>query len=91
MNNQGNYTTDRVQITDMLCTEKHMALVYSIECCETATPTLRETMMSILREEHQMCGELFDAMNSRGWYPVEKAEEQKLQEAKQQFSQMASV
>ena len=90
MNNQAT-TTDRQQLTDMLCCEKHLALVYSIECCEVATPTLRETMMSVLHEEHQMCGEMFDAMNTRGWYPVEKAEEQKLQQAKQQFSQMASV
>ncbi|MBR5870691.1 MAG: spore coat protein, partial [Clostridia bacterium] len=41
--------------------------------------------MSILNEEHQLQQQLFDEMHSRGWYPTECAEEQKLQKAKNQF------
>ena len=38
-----------------------------------------------MREEGKSFAEIFAEMNSRGWYPVEKAEETKLQKAKNKF------
>ena len=91
MNSQACKMTDKEQLTDFLCNEKHLCSVYNSYCCEAATPALRATLLSALHDEHTLAGEMFGVMQSRGWYPTEKAEEQKLQKAKQQFAQYASV
>ena len=39
---------------------------------------------------NQTVQQLFQEMNSRGWYPVTKAEEQKLSQAKQQYATTVS-
>ena len=46
---------------------------------------------SVLQEEHRIQEALFDEMSSRGWYPTEKAEQNKLDSEKQKFSQTANV
>jgi spore coat protein CotF len=83
--------TDKEQITDLLTSQKHMTCTYNTYCNETATQELRACMLSILRDEHTIGEELFDTMNKKGWYPVEKAEEQKISQAKSQFNQPATV
>lgn len=83
--------TDKEQITDLLTSQKHMTCTYNSYCNESATSELRSTLLSILRDEHTIGEELFNTMSQKGWYPVEKAEDQKLNQAKSQFNQMASV
>lgn len=83
--------TDKEQISDLLTSQKHMTCTYNTYCNESATPELRSCLLSILRDEHTIAEELFNTMNTKGWYPVEKAEEQKLNMAKSQFNQMANV
>ena len=83
--------TDREQITDLLTSQKGMTGAYNTFCNETATPSLRACMLSILRDEHTIGEELFNTMSQRNWYPVEQAEDNKVQKAKDQFSQLAGV
>ena len=83
--------TDRETMTDLLNCQKHLTAVYNSYCCETATPELRGAMLSLLRDEHEIQGSLFATMQTKGWYPTEKAEDQKLQKARGQFSQYTSV
>lgn len=89
-NEQGCHLSDRETMTDLLCTQKHLTATYNTFCCEAATPELRGTLLSLLRDEHEIQGELFATMQTKGWYPTEQAEAQKLQKTKQQFSQYAS-
>ena len=90
-NNECKTLTDREQITDALTSQKQMTAAYNTFCNETATPALRSCLLSILRDEHTVAEELFNTMSTRGWYPVEQAEENKLQKAKDQFARLAKV
>ena len=84
MSINGNFS-DKDRLTDALNAQKYAAGHYNEAACEAATPEVRTCVMSILNEEHQLQQQLFDDMHSRGWYPTESAEAQKLQQAKNQF------
>ena len=45
--------------------------------------------MKILNQEHEIQKSVFDNMHAAGFYPTPAAEEKKVQEAKQKFSQCA--
>ncbi len=74
-------------MTDLLTSEKYLSGMYNTCCNETATVSLRSTLMSILEDEHRIGEEIFNEMNTRGWYPVEKAEENKINSARMKFAQ----
>ncbi len=80
----GNFS-DKDRLADALNAQKFAAGHYNEFACEAATPDVRACVMNILCEEHQIQEELFDEMHSRGWYPTEAADDQKLQNAKDQF------
>ena len=50
---------------------------------------VRQTMMKILNQEHEIQKDVFDCMHAAGYYPTPAAEEKKVAEAKQKFSQCA--
>ena len=83
--------SDQEMMSDLLSSEKFMTSVYNTYCCEAATSTVKSALMSLLQDVHRMQEEIFGEMNSRGWYQLEKAEEQKLNSTKQKFSKMATV
>ena len=85
VNGNGNFS-DLDRLTDALNSQKYTTSHYNEFACESATPDVRSCVMNILNEEHQIQQELFGEMSSRGWYPTESAEEQKLQNTKNQFS-----
>lgn len=79
------------RLTDLLCTEKFLCGVYNTYCNETATPSVRECLLSLLQDEHRMQEEIFNQMSSKGYYQVEMAEETKVSAAKQKFAQTVTV
>ena len=76
---------DKDMATDLLNSEKAMTGKYNTALCESATASVRQTLASILNNEHVLQEELFDTINQKGWYPVPKAEDTKLNEAKTKF------
>ena len=56
---------------------------------EAATPQVRQSFLSLLSEEHEIQNAVFLEMNKRGWYPTPAAEQQKIEEAKQKYRNMA--
>jgi len=70
--------TDKDKITDSLTSQKTATGAYNMAVNECATPELRNCLQKILAEEHTIGYGLFTEMNSRGWYPVEKADDNKL-------------
>ena len=77
---------DKERMQDTLCDHKFLTAEYNTCTGEAATPAVWNTMMNILNDEHHIQQDVWKEMNSRGWYPVEKAEENKLTQAKQKFS-----
>ena len=77
--------SDKERMEDTLSDHKFLTGEYNTYTSEAATPSVWNTMMNILNEEHHIQQDIWKEMNSRGWYPVEKAEENKLTQAKQKF------
>ena len=57
----------------------------------TSHEDVRQTMMKILNQEHDIQKSVFDNMHASGFYPTPAAEEKKVQEAKQKFSNSTKV
>ena len=75
---------DKERSTDLLQREKHLAGVYNSSLLEAATPEVVSCLKELLGDTCSMQQQLFQDMNARGWYPVTKAEEQKINQIKQQ-------
>lgn len=84
--NQTNGMNDKEVLTDLLSSQKFVTGAYNTFCCEAAEPTVRNCLLSVLEDEHRIQAELFNTMNQKGFYTVKKAEETKLNAAKQQFA-----
>ena len=82
--------TDKEQMSDLLQSEKYLTGCYNSYLLEAATPEVKRCLAAMLTDTHSMQQQIFADMNSRGWYPVTKAEEQKITAAKQKFSAAVS-
>ena len=76
---------DRDFTNDMLSTEKYMTDAYSTALNEASNELLYQDLLSIFTETQNMQRELYDLMFQKGWYKLEAAEQQKLQQSYQQF------
>ena len=54
---------DKEMITDVLSTQKHLTDGYNNYANESACESVRNTMMSVLGEEHDIAHEVFCLMN----------------------------
>ncbi len=79
---------DRDMMTDALSSQKFITEIYNTYANEAAAENIKDEFMSILAEEHQIQHELFTEMQKRGWYQMENAEQQKIDQAKQKFQNL---
>ena len=71
--------------TDLLNSQKFVTGVYNSLLCEACTSDVRRALSSILDDEHAIQNDIFNEMSKRGWYVTQKAEENKLSNAKSKF------
>lgn len=90
-NKNGFMLDDKESAEDLLTSEKAIIGAYSQLLCESATPAVKRSIMSILDEEYKVQEELFAVMNKKGWYPVEGADDTKISQTKQKFSDAVSA
>ncbi|WP_287449594.1 spore coat protein [Sellimonas sp.] len=81
--------TDKEILGDGLSTQKATTEKFNTFAGECVHDNLRDTMMNILEQEHGITTEVFNMMHQRGMYETPPAEEKKIMEAKQKFSQSA--
>jgi spore coat protein CotF len=77
---------DREILEDLLSSQKQITAEYNAAANDCASSALQGEFMTLLGEEHQIQMELFQEMQKRGWYPVQKAPQQKIAEVKEQFT-----
>ena len=82
---------EKQTLTDLLSSQKFITGVYNSDLLESATPEVAHLFLGLLEDEHRIQNELFAEMHSRGYYPIEPAEVEKLQKIKQQYAQPATV
>lgn len=73
-------------LSDTLISQKHLTDSYNLYAGECVNEQLRSTMLNILGDEHKIQADIFNNMQSHGWYQVEQAEQQKIQKARQKFT-----
>lgn len=81
---------EKEQATDLLMSEKFLAGTYHSYLLEGATPEVLRCLDELLRDTQDAQQRLFREMNSRGWYPVTKAQDTKIDSEKQKFAAKVS-
>ena len=79
--------TDKEVLGDGLCAQKSSTNLFNMSANECTHDQLRATMLNILSEEHKIQEGVFNMMHQRGFYETPAADEAKVQQAKQKFSQ----
>lgn len=77
---------NKTATNDFLMSEKHLTAMYNTFLLECATPEMIRCLSELLGDTHNIQQHIFEEMNSRGWYPVTKAQENKIQQTKTKFA-----
>lgn len=79
--------TDKEILGDGLSTQKATTDLFNTASNECVHDNVRNTLLKILEQEHSIQNEVFNMMHARGYYETPAAQEQKVKEAQQKFSQ----
>jgi len=85
MNGANTMFSDKEKMLDVLASQKFITGGYNTFTNECVTPEIRGVFMSILKEEHDIQNEVFTEIQKHGWYQVEPAQAQKIQQVKTKF------
>jgi len=80
------YIGEKEILQDGLISQKHVTESYNTFAGECVNEQLRSTFLRILDEEHAIQANMFCTLQSNGWYQVEPAQQQKVDQARQKFS-----
>ena len=78
---------DKEILQDGLISQKHITESYNTFAGECVSDQLRSAFLNILDDEHKIQADMFCDLQSNGWYQVENAPAQKVQQAKQKYAQ----
>lgn len=79
--------TDKEVLSDGLCAQKASTGKYNLAANECVHSVVRDTMMNILEQEHDIQYDVFNMMHDRGFYETPAAEDKKVADAKMKFAQ----
>ncbi|MDD3766534.1 MAG: spore coat protein [Eubacteriales bacterium] len=77
---------DKTIMENLLMTTKGVCDLYMHGTIESNTVNIRNTFNSALNDTLCMQDDIYQKMSSKGWYPTEQAEQQKIQTVKQKFA-----
>lgn len=80
---------DQEVMTDLMLTEKKMSANYDTYASECVNTQLRDTFVKMLTQSHETQSRLFSTAQQKGWYQVEQAPAQKVDQARQKFTNQA--
>lgn len=86
-----NQFDEKTMLFDALNSEKFLSSIYNCDILESATPEVKRCFCGILTDEHNLQHDIFNELSTRGYYPVEKAKEEKINEVKQTYGQCVTV
>ena len=79
--------TDKEILNDGLCAQKATTGKLNLAANECVHENLRKDLLNVLGQEHSIQYEVFSMMSQRGLYPTPAADDKKMMEAKQKYSQ----
>lgn len=77
--------TEKEILGDALSTQKATTELFNKVSNECVHEDIRETLLDILEEEHEIQQDVFIMMHEQGLYPTPAADEKKVQQLKQQY------
>ncbi|MCM3567704.1 spore coat protein [Neobacillus mesonae] len=87
---KGPEMNDRDFLNDGLSTCKYITDSLNVAVREASHDKLHADLLQILNETQQSCRDLFLAMFQNGWYKMEAEDQQKIDQAYQQFNNYSS-
>ena len=82
--------TEKEVLGDALATQKMTTGNFNTYANECVHEDVRQLMMKILKEEHDLAQEVFCMMHEKGFYPTPAAEQTKIDQTKTQFAKATS-
>lgn len=79
--------SEKEVLADALTAEKTATGLYNTFSNECVHDNVRNAILDCLEKEHKIQQEVFTMMHDKGYYPTPSADTQKIDEAKQKFSQ----
>ena len=79
--------TDKEILADALTAEKTATNNYNMLANECVHDSVRDAILKCLEQEHCIQEDVFNMMHERGYYPTPDADVNKVEGAKQKFSQ----
>ena len=77
---------DKDRMMDALSSQKFLSGIYNESLNEAYHTPVKNCFLGLLEDVHRTQEDLFALMNERGWYPVEDAQEQKVEQARLKFA-----
>ena len=77
---------DKTLMEGLLLNMKGVCDLYLHGSIESATPNVHCTFDNALNESLKMQDNIYSKMSSKGWYPTEQVDQQKIHQVKQKFS-----
>ncbi len=77
---------DRDILNDVLVTQKYLTDSFNVLVREASHDNLHQATMAILNDTHQTAREAYNLMFKKGWYALNSAAKQNVDQAYQQFS-----
>ena len=81
---------DKNLMQNILLLEKGVCDLYMHGSIESSTQNVHQAFKTALNESLSMQDTLYTEMSAKGWYPVEQAEQSKIENLKQKFSSSQS-
>lgn len=81
--------TEKEILGDALAAQKATTALFNTSANECVHEDIRQTLLDILSEEHDIQQDVFNMMHEEGLYPTPTADEKKVQQLKQQYCQCA--
>ena len=81
--------TEKEILGDALSSQKATTALFNTSANECVHEDVRQTLLNILNEEHEIQQDVFNMMHAEGYYPTPDADTKKVQQLKQQYCQCA--
>ena len=85
-----NYMTDKEIMEDILSSQKAITGVYNTFSNECAHQCLRDDLLNILRDEHNIQAGVFTEMQKRGWYSPPEAQAAQIDQVRNKFQTISA-
>ena len=79
--------TEKEILGDALSTQKATTELFNKASNECVHEDVRETLLDILEEEHEIQQDVFLMMHDKGMYPTPEADQKKVDQVKMQYKQ----